>query len=373
MKVLFVFNTPVLKHGSFEDLMLMLGSRIREIKGNVAYAFPRIGLKAIADELGRRGSVYTIEQRWPGKLFAEELLRIVQIEQPDVINMHFCDRKGFLPIFLELRRRKIKLVYHYHGEITPLSDVAFIKRFLSELRLVTMPVHRIITVSRANAAYLEHKRVFPKIQVIHNGIDLDRFSRKQVQKLVPSGYEPPSFERYILYIGTMVARKRIDFLLKAFSDVCGHLPEVGLVIVGGGGDAERYVALTKELNLEKRVVFTGLLEEYPYNLLTGASLLVSASKQESFGLVFAEALALGIPVVACRIGGIPEVVRDEVVGLLAEPYDRQDFANKIACLLNDIEMRERFSAQARPWIRGNFDLRVKVNELVEALEQVVRE
>jgi len=370
MRVLFIFNTPVLKYGSFEDLMIALGEEISLRREEVTYIFPGMGVESVANELRKHGSVHIVSQSWREKGSMSEIKRIILSEKPDVINVHFCDAIGFFPLFFWIRRKGIKLVYHYHGEILPLKDVKWHKRFVSEIRLVTLLANEIITVSHANCAYLRYVRVIPPVRVVHNGIDLQKYSISEVEQVPSDPDSFPVFERYILYIGSLFGRKRIDFLLKAFAIVCDDVGNVGLVVVGGGGKEEEYHTFAHDLGIDDRVVFTGLLKDYPFDLLLNTDFVVSASKQESFGLIFAEALALGIPVVACRVGGIPEVVKDGEVGLLADPNSIEDLAEKMTILLRDAGMHKKFSRRSRAWIEENFDLREKAGQIVDAFQDM---
>ena len=371
LRVLLAFNTPVLKHGSFEDYMIEMGREICLHGGTVTYVFPRIRTERIHKKLKEIGKVYIISNTWPGLKFITGMRKIVAVEKPNLINVHFCKKLGYLPLYLWLRARGTAIVFHYHGETRPLSEVGWIRRNISELRCATFPVNRVVTVSKSNALFLQCTRIRPPIKVIYNGIDLQRFSPSTIEDKQADVSRLFPFVRYIVYIGTMLARKRIDFLINAFAQVCEKVDDVGLIIVGGGEGEVRYKEIVEQMSLRERVVFKGLLPEYPYELLKNAALLVSASKQESFGLVFAEASALGVPVVACRVGGIPEVVMDGKTGFLAEPDDLDDFVEKIIELLTNEDRRRQFSANARQWVAERFDLTPKVVETVKTFRETL--
>jgi hypothetical protein len=154
MRILFAFNTPVLKHGSFEEFMITMGDAICCNSGTVTYAFPGIAMDIIHSRLKNFGNVYIIRDKWPGTGFAANMREIVRIERPNLVNVHFCNTIGYLSLGIWLRAKGIKLVFHYHGEILPLSEVAKIKRYIPELRCVTLPANLVVTVSKANTIYL---------------------------------------------------------------------------------------------------------------------------------------------------------------------------------------------------------------------------
>ncbi|HEY7953981.1 MAG TPA: glycosyltransferase family 4 protein [Polyangia bacterium] len=364
MNVLFALDTRLAKHGSFEDLLLALSAEIARRGGKSTFVFPGIGVPELGRALAVHSQVHVLERPWRSPRIGVELLRLVARERPDVLNTHFCDGLRFLPLYLGARARGVRVFFHYHGEIRPLDEVHPIKRHLSALRLQTLPVHRILTVSQANARFLRHLAVRPPIDVVYNGIDLSRFAPGGSSRAAIERYGLNRDWRYLCYIGSLIPRKRPERLLKSFAAVLSREPELRLVLVGGG-DIERYRLQARALGIEERVIFTGLTQEYPIDLLRHAEVLVSASAQESFGLLFAEAFALGVPVVACRVGGVPEVVGDGEVGLLADPHDLEDFTDKILRLTRDEPLRRKLSARARLWVERRFSLQAEVEKLLD--------
>ncbi len=120
------------------------------------------------------------------------------------------------------------------------------------------------------------------------------------------------------------------------------------------------------------VIFTGLLRDYPYGIIKGAKVFVSASEQESFGLVFAESLLLGTPVVGCRVGGIPEVVVEGKSGFLVDKDDLDGFVSSVVALLDNENMRKGFADFGRRYVKERFDLKDRVNELIEEFNLLVK-
>jgi glycosyltransferase involved in cell wall biosynthesis len=300
------------------------------------------------------------------------MCKIIREEKPSLVNVHFCNKLGYLPFFIWLRRRGIKLVFHYHGEILPLSEVSFVEQFISEIKCVTAPSNLIVTVSKANKNYLEHKQIRPSIKIINNGIDLNRFCPVAEKDHIPEELGGYPFNQYLIYIGTMVKRKRVDYLLKVFGLIADKIDDLGLIIVGGGGHEKSIKRIADQMDVGKRIIFKGLLQEYPFELLKNASLMVSASMQESFGLIFAEALAMGVPVVACRVGGIPEVVKEDSVGYLLDQDDLNGFVDKTSKLLTDRQTHRKFSLCAREWVTSNFNLKSKILENVNTFQKVLK-
>lgn len=166
-------------------------------------------------------------------------------------------------------------------------------------------------------------------QVIYNGIDLEAF-----QDVPPHEHERP----YVFALGRHVHQKGFDILIRAMAQV----PEShDLLLAGDGPDREALERLASELGLGGRVVFPGriapaMVRQY----MKGAALFVLPSRHEPFGIVNLEAMASGTAVVATRVGGVPEFVKDGVSGLLVEPEDEDAMAEKIKGLIYSSQERD---------------------------------
>lgn len=178
---------------------------------------------------------------------------------------------------------------------------------------------------------------FTKIAVTYAGVDSSFTARNNLR---PRKDDSPFV---LLYSGRLNGRreqKGIDILLKSLPLVLRQ-HDVVLSIVGTGSRLDRYKALAGELNLNNRVRFCGFVEhDHMPSQYAGADLFVLPSRRESFGLVLAEAMACGLPVVSTTVGAIPEVVEDGVTGLLVPPDDPRALADAINTLLSDPQRRK---------------------------------
>jgi glycosyltransferase involved in cell wall biosynthesis len=170
----------------------------------------------------------------------------------------------------------------------------------------------------------------------------------------------------------MVGNFRIDkghrFLLDAAVRVQREIPEVRFVLVGLGPLEEDVRSRTRELSLERSVVFAGYREDAPR--IAGASdVFVLPSVQEGLPIALLEAMVQGIPPVVTRVGGVPEVVRDKLDGLVVAPGDPDSLAEGILALIRDPSRRRVLGASARQRAIG-FDIRrtvVRIEEIYEEL------
>jgi len=173
-----------------------------------------------------------------------------------------------------------------------------------------------------------------KIKIIPEGVDLEKFNRNVDASDIN---EKLGNERKILFVGNLHPSKGVHFLIKSFALVKSKINDVKLVIVGDGPLKNYLINLTKRLNLEKDVFFTGFVndEELP-KYYASCDIFASASVLEGFGLIFLEAMALGKPIVAFNLASIPEVVGN--AGILIDEINHEKFANAIIELLKNDEL-----------------------------------
>ncbi|MEO7040259.1 MAG: glycosyltransferase [Gemmatimonadaceae bacterium] len=140
--------------------------------------------------------------------------------------------------------------------------------------------------------------------------------------------------------------KGIEHLIDAFAVVRRAHPGAWLVLVGQGPEEAALRARAKELAIADRVVFTGFQRD-AQAYVGGFDVAAVPSIEEGFGLVALEALALGVPVVASRVGGLPDIVVDGVTGVLVEPARPEALAGAIVRLLGDPALRRQMGAAAK--------------------------
>jgi glycosyltransferase involved in cell wall biosynthesis len=211
---------------------------------------------------------------------------------------------------------------------------------------------------RAQAMRASSPEHWHKITVVRCGLDL---------KNLPQGASPHADQCLrVICVGRLAAEKGHLGLLEAFALLCARQVEVFLTIVGGGPEWGRIRERIGVLGLQNRVSLLGPLSEEETLLQIACSdLLVLASLMEGLPVVLMEAMALGLPVVAPRLAGIPELVADEQQGLLFCPADWADLEQKMARLLTDPNLRSRLGRAGRAKIEAEFDVDRTVRPLIE--------
>ncbi|MBI2578447.1 MAG: glycosyltransferase family 4 protein [Candidatus Aenigmarchaeota archaeon] len=179
-----------------------------------------------------------------------------------------------------------------------------------------------------------------KIQRIYNFVDNRKFSPKKEEKK-----GPPK----VIFVGKLIPNKGVEYLLRAASIVRKKHPEVKFLVVGPGSfeyDAmNRWLELVKELGLQKNVVFTGgLSEESLSSAYASSDIFCFPTLRESFGMVIAEAMSSGLPVITTDMDVLREIVGDN--GMLARPKDFKDIAGKVILLLEDEKTRKKMAQKS---------------------------
>ena len=208
---------------------------------------------------------------------------------------------------------------------------------------------------RAQGVRLVGQDHWSKIHVIRCGLPFDR---------IPLKSPTEANTRTIICVGRLSPEKGQAGLLRALAKLRATQPELRLRLVGDGPDRAALESLAKELELSDAVVFAGRLpEDDTLAEIARADLLVLPSFMEGLPIVLMEAMAVGVPVIASRVAGIPELVEDDVTGLLFTPSDWDELASRIDFLLGNEAVRDRLAERAKAKVAADFDTRKSAEQL----------
>ena len=246
-------------------------------------------------------------------------------------------------------------------------------RKVENLHRVLLPVTRRIWSKAKSVVALSHGledialRTMPDMpfEVIPNGIDIDRFSPADDE----SAREPGSPLRLIA-VCRLLERKGLQHLMEAL--VRPEPLDATLRIVGTGSYEAELRACATQLGLDDRVTFEGFVDndDLP-SLYRQSDVFTLPSQTESFGLVFAEAMGCGLPVLATTVGGIPELVRHETDGLLVEPADPAAIHRSLRRLIDNPDERLAMAASARRRIVENYSWSVVARRYLAVYERAI--
>lgn len=189
-----------------------------------------------------------------------------------------------------------------------------------------------------------------EIRVIPNFIDCEKHRRRELPGLRAS--LAPRGEKLIVHVSNFRPVKRVDAVVEVFARV-RRRQAVRLLMVGEGPELGGASRLARTLGVQDDVLFLGEQDQV-VPLLSVADAFLLPSAQESFGLAALEAMACEVPVVASRVGGLPEVIDDGVTGYLHAPDDLDGMAASISRLLADQTLHDRMAGAAAEVARDRY-------------------
>jgi glycosyltransferase involved in cell wall biosynthesis len=229
----------------------------------------------------------------------------------------------------------VRMVHGLPETFTGLKNIKMICYVVIDRFLSKLWVQRFVGVSFSIVAFLEDKFVKGRIICIHNGIDLERAKlnvdkRREIRSFLRVGDR----EIVVGTVGRLSPIKAHDQLLRAVHRLVKDGYKVRILLVGEGPMEQSLRELGKNLGLGDSIIFAGH-QENVLDYLGAIDVFVLPSMREGIPMALLEALALERPVVATRVGGIPEVVEDDVSGLLVSPGDFFSLSEGIRVLIED--------------------------------------
>jgi glycosyltransferase involved in cell wall biosynthesis len=322
-------------------MILHLAVALRE--GGDAPAIATLRAGWLTERASAAGIPVWLEPQRPGLDLAWvwRLARRLRAEQIDVFHSHEFAMNVFGGV--AARIAGVRSVATIHGR----HWVADRPRRSLAYRLLRRLGMSLVVVSEDLAEHLAPRLGLARqdLLVILNGIPLDPFaaaSRGGRRPEARAGLGVPANAPLLVAIGNLYPVKDHATLVRA----AARLPLVHVAIAGRGPEEPRLRELAAELGVEKRVRLLGLRDDIA-SLLGAADVLVHPSRSEGLPLAILEAMAAGLPVVATRVGGIPEAVADGETGLLVPAADPEALAAALAGLLERPEERSRLGQAGR--------------------------
>jgi len=291
--------------------------------------------------------------------------RLLAREKPEIVHLGYTP---FLSWYVPLARLYGARVYTTVHVSPP--EGSRITRAQSWKRLLAAPMARSYTMVITNSDFsarciAARGYVGPeRVRRVYNGVDMMRrygsgagFRRR---------YSIPADCPVVLQASWIIPEKGIEDLLEAARIVIAERPETRFIIAGEGPARAAMMQLAAAMGLAESITWTGLVgDPLGEGMFAAADVVCQLSRwEESFGWAIAEAMASERPVVATRVGAIPELVEDGRTGFLVPRRDPAAAAGGILRLLADAGMRSRFGVEARRAARAKFDLRTQTAEML---------
>ena len=347
--------------GGVNVVVRTLGSQFIRAGDHVVYLLPGRG-SAVREEALDGGKLYHVPMRRPQvdahlwrsrfafllyfPLTCWRLAKILRRENIQVVNLHY-----FMDLwiyFLFLRSfMSFRLAISLHG-----SDVlgASAARNLRMLGRWSGSIDRVVFCSEGFRRQIlsAQSELNAKSRVVLNGVDCGTF---------PAEQRGNGNRAYVICVAHLREHKAQDVLLRAFRRLSEEFPSLELDLVGEGPFQVRLEELVRQLQLFGKVNFYGVVpRKRVLELIRDARIFCLPSRREPFGLVLLEAMAMRTPLVATRVGGIPEIVRDGLDGLLVPPDDAEALAHSLRKVLVDENLRSALEANGVQRVHQDFSV-----------------
>lgn len=344
------------KHSWWEYLKILFGYLIKKGRRKPIFSI-RLANEANFKDFG-------LEYGMINFFRTQEVIEQTKNKDFDIIHAHFATRQAGCAMKVS-KFTNIPFTFTAHA-FDIYSPFTFMAKQLgnrspfNNFEEQVMASKRCITISKYNKDFILRHFDVPseKVEVIHCGIDLEKFNPKRkkeksdrVNLLTVARLDPVKGLKYAILACHILKEKNFNFKY---------------LIAGEGQDRQNLETTIKDLGLEEYIKLEGektqeeLIEDY----YPSADIFILTSISEAMSVANAEALACGVPVIATRVRGIPEMIEDNVTGLLVEPKNPEQLANAIIRLKDDEGLRSRIIENGRRKIEQEFNIKKQVEKLL---------
>lgn len=361
MNILFVINS--LNYGGAERYVNVLSDALAE-EGNKVIVISTGG--AIVTQLNKKvvhKKVDTVGDSSKDGLIktARSIESICKNNQIDLV--HCNSVTAFRAAKLAKRLTKAPVIYTAHA--VEQSKLPVIGAELDN------SVDKVIAVSNFIKRHLIKTGLLSsKINLIYHGVDTNKFRERSLDFSIKASLGIKSDERIVMCVARLESEKGIDLLIKSVPVVRSRGNHIKIVLVGGGSRRKEYEKLSNLLDVKDAVLFLGSRGNVA-DLLGIADVFCLPSKNEALSFAILEAMAEGKPVVATKVGGIPEVVIGGETGLLTLPGNISSLAKSINLLLEDKKLAKSFGSRAKKRVGEYFKSDRMFNETLNTFHEVM--
>ncbi len=369
--VVSVFGIEPYRIGAFEIFARELSEQLGELGWHSVLCFLTPPPEPVRRFLDLPNvTIEVIEDAWrlSGKATGQ-LYQVLKKYRPRILHLYFT---GFLSAYPWLARfLHVEKVYFTDQSSQPEGFVPvrapLWKR--AAMRIINGPLDGVISVSEYGYRNFTARDLLPKerFHIIYNSVDIARAKQGMAEGVqFRERFHIPAGSMVVTQVSSMIPEKGIQDLLAAAREVLAGEPEAHFVLAGEGAHRQRFEQMAADLGIASHVTFTGVVQDPLADGLYSASDVVCQMSrwEEVFGYVIAEAMAAGKPVVATRVGGIPELIADGGTGFLIDRGDTAAMAAKILELLRSPEQRRRMGEAGLRAATAKFNHKTNVAQAI---------
>lgn len=299
------------------------------------------------------------------------LVNILRRENIDILHTHLYHATILGNVVAKMFRVPLVIMTRHYSDLMYLYG-SRLDRILD--KFASYNANHIIAISQGVKRTLVELDAIDssKITIISNGIsvincqkldDSDGIDLKQELGIDNS--------KIVGAVSSLHLRKGHQYLIEAAAKVCEQRSDIKFLIVGDGQLNKQLQLLSHRLNLSKNIIFTGYRKDV-YGLISIMDILVQPSIEEGFGIAILEAMAMGKPVIGTAVGGIPEIIKNGINGILVPPKDPLSIYQAIQRLLNNPDEAKRMGCAGKDIVQNNFSVSNMVKKYEELYENLYR-
>lgn len=337
---------------------VLVRETVRRLAGKIAptvFCLDAVG--QIGEEMSRAGTELVCFDRKPGRDWgvSRRLAAALEERKIEVVHAHQYTPFFYAALALPLCSFRPKLILTEHGRHYP-DRVSPLRRAVNRLVLDRL-ANAVTACCRFSAEGLTRTDGFAgaRIEIVENGIEVDAYEPASNKTLAKEDVGLDPSRKYIVHVARHHPVKDQPTLLRGFALAAPNLPDVDLLMVGGGPLRGELENLAIELRIVDRVKFLGIRSDIP-DLMRAADVFALTSLSEAASLTLLEAMASGLPVVVTEVGGNPEIVRREREGLLFPRGDAAGCAAAFRRLFEEPALAERLGGAGRARAQERYQL-----------------
>ena len=288
-----------------------------------------------------------------------EIYKLIKETKVDIIQLHSSKAGGLGAIAGRIfnlfhPQHKVSIIFTSHG--WAFNDARFsplVRSIFKILQWVTvLASHKTIAVSHAIENDIKNLPfIKSKTTVIHHGTEPVALLEQQKarEEICPEN-------KYSFWMGTiaeLTPNKGIDTALQAFTRIAPDYPDISFVVMGEGEQREELEKMIRDKNLEDRIFLCGFIKDAP-RYLSALNLFTLTSRTEALGYVLLEAGNANLPVVATRVGGIPEVIENTTSGILVRPDNIRELETALRFMLDHKDERTKIARNLTQHVEETF-------------------
>jgi sugar transferase (PEP-CTERM/EpsH1 system associated) len=281
-----------------------------------------------------------------------KLHKILKEWRPHIVHTHawgtLCEG------VIAAKLAKVPIVIHgEHGTIQQKKSNVFVQKIFWRI------TDQVLSVSKNHRDRLSKTVGFPEHMILDlpNGVDSHRFHHRKMD--ICTDLPEKNNNIIIGTVGRLEPVKNQELLIRSFAELLQRFRHIKLWIAGGGALKEQLENLADELGAASDILFLGKRDDIP-QILNRIDIFVLPSLSEGMSNTILEAMSSGLPVIACRVGGNPELIRDGVTGFLTPSRDQNALSRAVAFLVENEEVRGMMGESARKRIETEFSLTAMV-------------